>query len=498
MRKYLFLIGLFVFVCLLIPLVAADDITFSIEQKEYYFLTGQQAIIPLTTNNTYGKDIEGMMKYTITQEINQGGYMYSSTNSQSQSYSVPIGNQTIRVNFGSSDKPLTLRVSLVFSYSEGNEQREVSLDDISIYFVSNQSQMNNQKNPQQSSSEQITHAEPSKNSQQQPQTPLEKLQNNQKSQDSAALKEQIQQQLEAQQEQQEAFEQTLFNNSEFQRYHQDMLNQGYTLSEKQLHAESNNTGSFNLTYKNQQGETANLQGKMEDGKLQNVEKQTAEDRKEMLEALNQSEQFQQYDTMLQQEGFNQTSVSFDQQGNKTTVQMTYTNKDNQTAMITAEFKDKQLKDVRLSKQEEMNVFFWIIPIIMGSLFVAFYFYYRYQKKKRILESDGTKHSVEKPFDYKSEAKRLLLEAEELYRQKKYKDAYGKAGQALRLYLSYEYGLRKELTNEEIIRFLKTKKQPYSEIKRCFDLCSLVEFAKYTADEKEFHTIRSTVGNIIAG
>ena len=496
MKKILFVVAFLFLICM--PLATAENITLSVEQTEYFFLTGEQAIVPLTMNNTYGKEIDGVMKYTLTQEVQQGGSWYSSTNSQSQSFSVPKGNQTINLNFGRSDEPLTLRVDLLFSYHEGGEDYLVSLGGISIYFVSNQSQMNNQQNPKQSSSEKTTNAEPSNNNQQQqPQTPQQKLQNNQMSQDSQALKDQIQQQVKEEQEQQDAFEQSLFNNSEFQQYHQDLMNQGYNISSKQLDAESNDTGSFNFSYENQNGETASLQGEMEDGELQNVQKQTAEDREEMFETLNQSKQFQEYAEKLGQEGFNQTSVSFHQNGNSTTMELKYENKENKTATITAEFLDKELQDVRLSKQDQTNPLFWILPLVIFLLFIVLYVYYRYQKKHQNTESTS-KETVVKPFDYKKEAKRLLSEAEHLYKNKKYKDAYGKAGQSLRLYLSYEHGLQKELTNEEVIRFLKTKKYPYKQIKQCFDLCSLVEFAKYTTNKNDFYRVQSTVGKIITG
>ncbi|MDG6229320.1 MAG: hypothetical protein QCH96_05090 [Candidatus Thermoplasmatota archaeon] len=496
MRKTLIL---FTFILLLLfPLVPADndDIVFTIDQKEYYFLTGQQAVIPLTINNTYGKDISGTMKYTITQEVDQNGFVYSSSNSNSQSYTVHPGNQTIGVNFGSSETPLTLRVSLSFSYTLDSENREVSLSDISIYFVPDKSQMDNQQDPQQATSEKITDATPSQNDQQQPQTPMERLQNSQMTQDSAALKDQIQQQLDAQKQQQEAFEQTLFDNEKFMQHHQDLLDQGYTLTEKQLDALNNDSGDFDLTYQNKQGETATVQGSMEDGEITDIHKQTAEDRRQMMEALNQSQDFKQYKEQLHTEGFNQTSVSFDQKGNKTTMNLTYQNQKNETATITAEFQDNELQDVTLTRQEEMNPLFWILPLLFVALLIGLFLYLRYKRRHPVsisLEQENRKE----PFDHRAMAKRLLLEAEELYRQGQYKEAYAKAGQSLRLYLSYEHGICRELTNAEVIRFLKKKQYPYSEIKQCFDLCSLVEFAKYTANEKDFHAIRSTVGTIIS-
>jgi len=478
------------------PAISADDITFTLDQKEYYFLTGEQAIIPLSMNNTYEKDIQGSMSYQLTQTVQQGGSSYSSTNSQSQSFSVPKGNTTIQINFGRSDQPLQLDAELTFSYQDNNKDHMVSLENIRIYFVSNESQKNNQQNPQQSSSEEVTNAEPNHNNQQQTQqTPQQKLQNNQMNQDSQALKDQIQQQLAEEQAQEDAFEQNLMNNSAMQQLQQELLDQNYSMKDKQLAAESNDTGDFNFTYENKQGETASLKGRMENGTLQNVQKQTAEDREQMLEALNQSQQFQEYENQLNQEGFNQTDVSFQQQGNKTTVNLEYQNEKNETATITAEFKDEQLQEVRLSKDEPLNMLFWLLPIIVFLVILLIFLYYRYFHTKHQQIITPTQ-SLKKPFDYKKEARNLLVAAERLYKEKRYKDAYGKAGQALRLYLSYEHGLKRELTNDDVIRFLKNKQYPYQQIKHCFDLCSLVEFAKYQANNSDFDQIKTTVGKTI--
>ena len=77
---------------LLVPAVFAKDITFSLNQSEYYFLVGQQAVLPLEIDNRYNKQIDGMLSYTITQEVNQQGFHYSSTNTNSQPFSVKFAS----------------------------------------------------------------------------------------------------------------------------------------------------------------------------------------------------------------------------------------------------------------------------------------------------------------------------------------------------------------------------------------------------------------------
>jgi hypothetical protein len=489
------IITVFLLLFLLMPHISAEDVIFSVDQTEYYFLTGEQAIVPLTMNNTYNEAVDGLISYTITQTINQGGSSYSSSNSQSQSFSVPAGNNTIQINFGKSDQPLRLDVDLEFSFTKDNEDLIVSLNNIVIIFVSNQSQMNNQQNSMQSSSEKITNAEPDPNSQQQPQTPQDKLQNNQMNQDSQALKDQIERQLAMEQAQENDFEKNLFNNSEFQKIHESLQKQGYNLSNKQLDVKSNDTGSFNFTYENREGKSASFEGEMQDGELVDFQKQTAEDRQQLFNVLNQSKEFQEYHNQLLNVSYNRTSITYNQDGNITIMKLSYQNEENETAIITAEFFDKELSNVSLSKQKSMNIFFWIIPFIILLIVITVFVYYRYIRRDTIVQNE--KKLKNTPFDYKKKAAELLVQAEKYFQKGDYKAAYAKAGQSLRLFLSYEHGLKKEITNSDIVIFLRNKKYPYNEIKQCFDVCSLVEFAKFQTNQSDFKRVYATVHSIIA-
>ena len=82
----------------------------------------------------------------------------------------------------------------------------------------------------------------------------------------------------------------------------------------------------------------------------------------------------------------------------------------------------------------------------------------------------------------------------LYEEKQFKDAYGTAAQALRLYLSCKYGLKKEVTNSELINYLKSKGVEYGKFDRCLQLSSLVEFAKHMPDDGEFEEMIKIIKN----
>ncbi|MCC7574787.1 DUF4175 domain-containing protein [Candidatus Woesearchaeota archaeon] len=512
-RKIVFIIVLFM---LATPLVSAKDITISLDQSEYYFTIGEDAIINLQSENTYKEQINGMLSYTITQSINQGNFQYSSSNTKSTSFSVDKGETQIPISFGTSDTPMTLAITLQFSYTK-DELRIVNLDNIKIHFVSDESQKNNQQNQVSSSSQVASESTQQQNDpfaqqeqrmqqmidqmfgnqqQQQPQSAQQKLQNNQLSQDSSALKQQMEKQIQEQQQMKEEFQKSLAQNQEFQKEHQELLNQGYNLTNANFNPSSNNTGNFELEYQKPNGEEATLQGQMNNGEIQNIQKYTAELRQQMMDKLQENKQFQEYQKQLQEQGYLQQDMHFTQEQNKTNVQLNYMNQNNETASITAEIVNNTVQNVELQNGEkEKKNYWWVLPVI---ILLALVGYFAYKKLHQKPEPESViKKKIEKPYDYKKESLKLLEKSKKEFAFKKYKDAYGTAGQALRLYLSYENKLNKEITNDELIDYLKQNKKSHKEIKECFDLCSLVEFAKYEANKKDFERIIDIATNIIA-
>ena len=142
-------IAIFSLLLLLAPVAYAEgNLVFSIPQKDYYFLVGEQANIPLNITSSYNNEINGILGYTITQEINSGSVRFSSSNTKSTNLKVSKGISTVNLGFGSSDTPETLNVSLNFNYND-NGSKVVSLGGIAIHFVENESDKNNQANTMQ-------------------------------------------------------------------------------------------------------------------------------------------------------------------------------------------------------------------------------------------------------------------------------------------------------------------------------------------------------------
>jgi len=492
----------------------SKDLTFSLDQKEYYFKTGENAILELHVTNTYNTTLDGSLIYTITKSINQANFQYSNSNTQTTPLSIGKENRTIHLNFGTSNTPAILSVNLKFSYTV-EKTKEVILNDILIHFVDNNSQKNDQQNSVSSSSQESQQpqqqdslaAQEQKmqdminqmngNNQQQTQNSQQALENNQMAQDSSALKQEMQKQLQEQQQMKDEFQKQIAQNADFQKEHQKLLDMGYNMTNADLNPTSNNSGEFKLDYKKQNGEKASLQGQMQDGKMQNLQENTAEKRQQILDQLQQSKKFQKYQKQLQQQEFKQQNMDISQEDNKTDVQLNYLDANNETAKITAQIINDNVQNVKIetNTKKETKKYWWFLIVLLLLGIFEYYLHMRVKKKQASQEVIIAK-KIEKPFDYKAEARSLIKKSLELFDKKEYKEAYGTAGQALRIYLSYKNKLNKETTNDEIIRYLVTHKKEFKEAKTCFDLCSLVEFAKYQANKKDFDKIIHSAKKII--
>ena len=491
--------------------VYAQDILFSTNQTEYYFKIGEKAIIPIEINNTYGNQVSGILQYSITQQINQGNVQFSNSNSEAKSLIINEGNQKISLDLGTSDSPSNLIMNLNFDYNE-NGDRTVSLEPITLHFVTNNSQKNNQQNKIQSSSQSKTQSQQQdlfsqqeqemkqrlnellQNQQTPSQTPQQRLQNNQLSQDSNALKQQLQKQVQQQEQIKKEFEKRLLSNNAFLNRHQKLLENGYNITDDILNPVSNDTGSFEIKYNNTDGKWASLQGNMKNGTITDLKQQTQVQQEKLLEKLKQNTLFQQFHNQLVTEGFSQNDIKFqeNENENKTNIILQYENQKNDTAKITANFMNDEITLVTLEDDSSNSPnLFWlvILVIVIVSAIFAYFIIKKFIKKKTFTINDSSPISKSESFEPVKESTKLISRAQQHHEKGEYKEAFGTAGKAIRLFLSYDTGLQREVTSEELIRLIqKNNNYPINDIRDSLKITDLVEFAKYSANEKDFKKI----------
>lgn len=493
------------------PTAFADEIIMSIDQSEYYFRTGENAVIPVEIQNDYGHQISGILKYTITQQINQGNTQFSSSNTQSSTFVINNGTQIISLDFGTSNSPLILTITLNFIYTD-DTQINIFFDPIIIHFVADESQKNNIQNPLQSSSQRGSTSQNNPSNPQQSlqeklnelmnqqspfsQDPQQRLQNNQLAQDSSALKKEIQAQLQEENSLKKAFENELASNDDFQNSHQQLLQQGYNVTDGSLDPISAKTGDFEVNYQNNQGKWAKVQGSMLNGTMSEIKKQTQEEIENLLEQLKADLKFRQYDEQLRTENFFEQNMEFIYDSNKTTIQLQYNNEDNQIATIFGEFESGNLENVFLEKPNE-DSFSWIFMVSILFVAIISYLLYRlFRRNKKEHISIINQKTISQSYDHTITVEKLIQEGKEHFANSNQKDAYGKINQALRLFLSHELNLKKETTNEHILEHILQENYPVSDIEECFRIASLVEFAKYVPNSDDFSRVVSIIENLV--
>jgi len=490
--------------------VFAEELVMYVDQSEYYYKIGENAVIPLEIENDYGRQISGMLQYTITQQIMQANKQFLSSNTQASTFIISDGDQIVSLDFGTSSSPTTLTVNLNFIYDDGN-QMNVSFDPITINFVSDESQKNNKQNRMQSSSQQGSTSQNNSPNQQQSlqqqieelmnqqssqiQDPQQRLQNNQLAQDSNTLKKEIQQQLQEENTLKQEFQKQLVSNDDFQKSHQELLQQGYNATSAKLNPSSELSGDFEVSYENEQGKWAKIKGNMVNGTLTDLQRQTQEEQDGLLSKLREDLTFQEYERQLVSEGFVEQSLEFIFDKNMTSILLEYQNEEFQIATINAEFDEDELIKINLKKPERdysyLLYFLGILPILIA----AYFLYKKLKTKKKVSLKPIIQKSLPKKFDYILASNNLIIQAKENFEKKQHKKAYGKINQAIRLFLSYELKLNKELTNEEILLHLTNTKYPITDIENCFKLSSLVEFAKNTPNEDEFYKMITLAENL---
>lgn len=325
---------LMLLVCMLplvLHIVTAKDITLSLNQSEYYFLVNQNSMIPLAIDNEFEKDVTGMLTYTVEQQIMQQGFQYSSSNTQSQTFTIPGNEEMISISFGTSEQPVTLTVSLNFKYTEEDE-KVVTLDPFKIHFVQDSSQQQNNNQQMESSSETTEEKREQAQQEKEEQEQLaqqqaenqRKLQNNLQNTDMNQVKNQMQKDIQQKNKEEQDLKKFLEQNQDVGKKHQEMLDQGYQQKDLSMNSESNETGDFEITYE-KNGTTEQIKGRVENGSIKDML-----NTKEMKEALQQNKEYQELTKELAQKGF--TPQEFQVQSQES-FRQTFTDQYNNTVEV---------------------------------------------------------------------------------------------------------------------------------------------------------------------
>ncbi|MBL7160794.1 MAG: hypothetical protein ISS93_03015, partial [Candidatus Aenigmarchaeota archaeon] len=463
--------------------VSATELNLSVGQKDYYFGLGQEAAIPLGIYNGYDKDVSGVLSMASSQQLSEGGFQYSNTNSNSKSFTFGSNHSTVMLDLGASNQPMDVVIDVSFQFINGSGDTLITeLRGIQAHFVDNPSQQGQQQEGMQSSSESVSEKDERakqealeqklEEMQEQPeqgqmQQMQEQQQNSQIPQDSNALKREMQEQIRESEELGKELEKKLGESEELSQKRKELEEQGFKQTGKSINPETNDTGSFEMQFQREDGEAASIKGKMENGEVTDLETRNSVEEKAAAEKLENSEEFIKMHEQLMKEGFNNTGFKVEKEGNLTKATVEYTNPEGEKAAVTATIEDDVVKEVELEREWKPDLLFFVLVII--AVLVAVFWWRRKKSRERKAVAAKEPKKVEKPFDYIAASLGMLDKAEKLFSEGSRRDAYGIAGQALRLFLRYKNGLKKELSNDDIIKHLRSRKKHWKQPKECFDL-----------------------------
>ena len=147
------------------------------------------------------------------------------------------------------------------------------------------------------------------------------------------------------------------------------------------------------------------------------------------------------------------------------------------------------------EQNKFPLFEIITSVILSITHVSVLYYLN--KHYRKAAKQIPKPQINQKSDYISDVESLLNEAISLYKNLQIKDAYEKLSQSIRVFYSYKLNLEKELVTSDLIPLMNNfKESEKSLIEKSLHLSDMIEFAKHSDNDLEFHQIIEQFSNIV--
>ena len=211
-------------------------------------------------------------------------------------------------------------------------------------------------------------------------------------------------------------------------------------------------------------------------------------------SLQNNPDFQNLQKEMSRQGFKQTQLSVTPNSTSSGSFEADYQKNNATAKVEGTIANGTIKDVRKSfdEQKKPDYFGYYVLSLFLLAAIGILLYKKYFNKK-VLHSDV--EGKDDNIDFLSLTRVMIEEAKALWKNKEEKEAYAKVSYAVRFFYMHKHKLL-ELTSTDLVKFLKSKSLPYSVVQKCLNLCSMVEFAKYKANNEDFREILKLAEDII--
>lgn len=512
--------------------VLADDILLSSAQSDYYYLTGTDAQVPFTIENALSNTLAGNLQYSLTEHQDQGGLSVSRTSTQSQSFPIAPGKSNHALSLTSETKT-DYDLSLLLFYNQNGKDYATVLPTISVHFVSNSSEIIEEKQTVRSTTSEATktsssssQADPfsamdeqmeqmrqeqeqmmqnlmsqsstgmSSTQQETSQNPQQALQNNQMSSSSSALQQQLTEESKQAKKDKEKLSESLENDPLIKQQASELHNAGYNQTNGKLVPTGPDKGEISVDFENKNGDQISVKGKAENNKVSTLKTEKSGEIP-VPDELASNETWNEMKNSVRNSSMTPTSGSITRTPDNTTVSQQYTSPDGRNATISAKIVNGTVEKVTLDKDEAFPIFWMIgifLVIILIVLCAGVAFWYYSTRKEEVSEIPEL---IIPPRDYREIVREIMENAEKAYKSGEKKDGYILLGQAIRTFVSSRYGTGEALTSDEIISgtagFIIPEKD---QIHTMLNACSKVEYIRGEPKDDEFYRMLAEAKEIM--
>ncbi len=499
-----------ILLCLIIPASVAADITFTAGEQDYYFLTGQNIEIPLTVSSSYPDETVGTVRFSTDAQLQKTGVEMISTQNRVFSQTVPAGRSFLNLTIAPSQVSREYKVHFSF-YHATPSPINVSLPEFFIHIVADPGLMKNFPAPLESTSRpesgeipaqsSVSAVEQTVSTRQQigsDSSGQQSIASGHPQPDTDATRQQQQREKEKREREQAEFDVRLKTDPLFVAVNESLGAEGFSRQTLDTQPAGNETGTFSMVYRKGADEQVVVQGSMQGGVVPSVH-ELANTVITPDPALDADTTFQSFARTLAAQEYKHMETSLNRTLTGAMANITYATPDGKKAFVNATTKDQKVVQVSL-EMETGPAGFPLVPLLILATVILMifggYVYWRY-KRRGLPAPEAQSSNSQSDFNHLKDAERLLNDAELASEQHRYSDAYGQAGRALRIFLSYEFGNKSEVTTQEIVSLLRTSDRDMRNIDTILQRCDEVVFARQEPDSAEFSSIIRQVREIIA-
>ncbi|MFA6225992.1 MAG: hypothetical protein WC620_07435 [Methanoregula sp.] len=466
--------------------------------------------IPLAVTSSYPDEMPGTIRFSTDAQLQKTGVVMISTQNRVFPQAVPAGRSFLNLTMAPTQVSRNYKVHISFYYAAPSPVN-ASLPEFFIHIVTDPGLMKYSAIPQESTSRpesgeipansSVSIAEQTVSTRQQmgsDSTEQQSIASGQPQPDTDDERQQQQRDKERREQEQVEFDGRLEKDPLFMAVNESLGAEGFTRQTLDTQPAGNDTGTFSMVYRKGAENRVVVQGSMQDGMVPSVrEASNAEITADPALAVN--TRFQSFNQTLQEQGYGHTETLINRTLTGTMANTTYATPDGKKAYVNATMEANRVVKVTLEQETGPAGFMWVPAFILATVILMVFGWFAYRRYGRhgLPAPKARTGSLSLVFDHRKEAERLLNEAELASDQYRYTDAYGQAGRALRVFLSYEYGNQDEVTTTEIVSLFRTSGRDARNIEAMLLRCDEVVFARQQPTDTELSSIILQIREIIA-